>query len=232
MTRARWIGLGILALLVALLPFVPRGGGGDDGTARRAGAHRVTPASALTAGYGRVTPAYRRTIQHVVDTGLGQGRVAPSATPRTLVDHVVRCATFEGQRYCLGQGWTDITQTQVQRRTTSQVARQESRAGTGTTRRRTGDLSTLDALRQAARLSPQARAAAQTAELTQAARSVAKVWLLRHQIQGVPLPAGFRARHPEVRAEAAPSGRATPVGTMGRSRKHWRDYPDRGVVLD
>src|SRR3954451_1429166 len=156
MTRARWIGLGILALLVALLPFVPRGGGGEDGTARRAGAHRVTPASALTAGYGRVTPAYRRAIQHVVDTGLGQVRVAPSATPRTLVDHVVRCATFEGQRYCLGQGWTDLTQTQVQRRTTLLVTRQESRAGSPVIGRPTGDLSTFDALRRAARLSPQA----------------------------------------------------------------------------
>src|SRR4051794_35022659 len=241
MTRARWIGLGVLALLVALLPFVPRGGGGDDGTARRADAPGTAPGTALgttsgtalTAGYGRVTPAYRRTIQHVVAAGLGQGRVAPTATPRALVDHVVRCATFEGQRYCLGQGWTDLTQRQVQRRTTSLVTRQESRAGSPVIGRPTGDLSTFDALRRAARLSPQARAAAQEAELTQAARSVAKVWLLRHQIQGVPLPAHFRARHPEVgAATAATSARATPSGTVGRSRRHWRDYPDRGVVLD
>lgn len=32
-----------------------------------------------------------------------------------------------------------------------------------------------------------------------AARSVGKVWLLRHEIQGVPLPAGFAERHPELR---------------------------------
>ena len=36
------------------------------------------------------------------------------------------------------------------------------------------------------------------AELTMAARSVGKVWMLRHEIQGVPLPEGFAARHPEV----------------------------------
>ena len=36
MSRARWISLGALALVLALLPFVPRGGGGDEGTIQRA----------------------------------------------------------------------------------------------------------------------------------------------------------------------------------------------------
>jgi hypothetical protein len=96
----------------------------------------------------------------------------------------------------------------------------------------TGDLSALAALEQAARLSPAARAAAQRAELTQAARSVAKVWLLRHQIQGVPLPPQFFLRHPEIR-EASPSRSWSPGPQSGRQlKKHWRDYPTRGAVLD
>jgi hypothetical protein len=231
MDRARWIGLGVFVLLLALLTFVPRGGG-DDGTARRAGAPTgMTTHTAFTAGYGTLTPADRRAIDRAVAAGAAAGRIAPTATPRALVDHTVRCVTFEGQRYCLGQGWTRLTQAQVQRRTTARVARQASRP---TTRQGTGDLSTLDALRQTARMSPRARAAAERAELTRAARSVAKVWLLRHQIQGVPLPDGFRARHPEVRRTtvAAADARAIPTETAGRTRKHWRDYPARGVVLN
>jgi len=231
MTRARWIGLGVLVLLTALIPFIPRGGG-HDGTARRAAAPTGAAArhTALTAGYGRGTPAFRRTIERVVDSGLSAGRVARTASPRALVDQVVRCATFEGQRYCLGQGWTQLTQAQVRRRTTALVARQEARPST---RQGTGDLTTLDSLRRAARMSPRARAAAQEAELTEAARSVAKVWLLRHQIQGVPLPAHFRARHPEVRAATtSTSSRVTPAETVGRRMKHWRDYPERGAVLN
>ena len=90
----------------------------------------------------------------------------------------------------------------MQRSTAAVAARQAARPTQATS---TGDLSMIAALRQAARLTPQQRAAAQTAELTEAARSVAKVWLLRHQVQGVPLPAHFFARHPEVRAATAPS---------------------------
>ncbi|HET7432262.1 MAG TPA: C39 family peptidase [Nocardioides sp.] len=247
MTRARWIGLGTVALLLAMLPLAPLlpHGGGDGGTARRA----AGPAGAapLVAGWGHLTPGYRRTIDHVVGDALTAPRVAPTASPRALADSLVRCATFEGQRYCLGQGWTDHTQAQVQRRTARVAARQAARPALART---TGDLSTLDALRAAARMTPQQRADAERAELRQAARSVAKVWLLRHQVEGVPLPQGFLARHPEVRPEVRPdvrpevrpttttsttttSGRIATVQTSGRSRaKHWRDYPKRGTVLD
>ncbi|MGA8248261.1 MAG: hypothetical protein WB797_15255, partial [Nocardioides sp.] len=121
MSRARWISLGILLLLLALLPLVPHGGG-DPGTIRTAG-HR-TGRAPLTAGYGRVTPAFQREIDRVVSDGAATGRVAPTASPRTLVDDVVRCATFEGQRYCLGTGWTDRTQAQVRAGLTRLVTRQ------------------------------------------------------------------------------------------------------------
>ena len=74
---------------------------------------------------------------------------------------------------------------------------------------------------------------------------MAKVWLLRHQIQGVPLPAGFFARHPEVRAATGATGATTgrrrtttpnvlaPTSPMGKQhQKTWDAYPRRGVVLD
>ncbi len=226
MSRARWISLGILLLLLALLPFVPHGGG-DPGTVRTAGDR--TARAPLTAGYGRVTPAFQHEIDRVVSDGSTAGRTSPTAAPRTIVDDVVRCATFEGQRYCLGTGWTDRSQAQVRAGLTRLATRQAARPVRATA---TGDLSALAALRQAARLSPAARAAAQRAELTEAARSVAKVWLLRHQIQGVPLPPQFFLRHPEVREAAGVASlvTGTPVGPPWK--KHWRDYPSKGVVLD
>src|SRR3954471_19592677 len=118
MSRARWISLGALALGPPLLPFVPHGGG-DDGTIRRAtGPDRQAP---LVAGYGRLTPAYRREIGRVV--AAGASRPVSARTPaRTLAGDLVRCAVFEGQRYCLGSGWTDRTQGQVQRSMASVAA--------------------------------------------------------------------------------------------------------------
>jgi hypothetical protein len=228
MSRLRWFVLGVAALLLALLPIVPSGA--QQGRAGRPSSDRIRTMP-LTAGYGRVTPAYRRAIDDLVARGRTAPRPARAATPRALVDATVRCATFEGQRYCLGTGWTDDTQAQVRDRMVSSVRRQESSRSAGTT---TGDLSAYDALARRARMSPAARAAAERAELTEAARSVAKVWLLRHQIQGLPLPAHFRARHPEV--QAAPST-TTKTGSSGEAGgrhrvKRWKSYPDKGTVLD
>lgn len=234
MSRARWIapwiGLGVLVLLLALLPFVPRGGG-DDGVIRRAVSSE--PRGPLTAGYGRVTPAFRRTIDRVVAEGPTSARTGTAPSDRTLVDDLVRCARFEGQRYCLGTGWTDRTQAQVQRAALHALQRPAARGTVVTT---TGDLSTYDALRQTARMSPTERARAERRELTQAARSVAKVWLVRHEIQGAQLPDGFFARHPEVRREpvgtTTSSKYSSAPQTSGRSQvKHWRDYPDHAAVL-
>ena len=232
MSRPRWIGLGALLLVLALLPFLPHGGG-EPGTARRAA--KPERPTALTAGYGRVTPAFQRTIADVVSTG-NAPRVSARTPARTLVGDLVRCAVFEGQRYCLGSGWTDRSQAQVQRSMATVATRQAERP---TRTSGTGDLSMIAALRQAARLTPRERAAAQTAELTEAARSVAKVWLLRHQIQGVPLPAHFFQRHPEVRRASGATTRTSTSSVLGATPasgrqqvKHWADYPKKGTVLD
>jgi hypothetical protein len=237
MSRVRWIGLGALLLMLALLPLVPHGGG-DEGAIRTTGhTSRPTP---LTAGYGRVTPAYRRAIDRVV-TRTSSARVTPTSAPRTLADDLVRCAVFEGQRYCLGTGWTQHTRAEVRARTTALVQRQAARATTPGPTTTTGDLTALASLRQLARLSPAARATAQRAELTHAARSVAKVWLIRHQIQGVPLPPHFFARHPEVRSSETPTTAArgsttltapTAAPVAARKVKHWRAYHRKGTVLD
>ncbi|WP_242436357.1 C39 family peptidase, partial [Nocardioides sp. XL1] len=112
----------------------------------------------------------------------------------------------------------------------------------------TGDLDAAAALAQRARLSPSARAAADRAELTMAARSLAKVWLLRHQIEGVPLPSGFLEEHPEARAgvpaartaaTASPTGRASATASSSptaaptrASLKTMRDYPRRTAILN
>jgi hypothetical protein len=226
MSRLRWIALASFVLLLGVLTFVPPGGG-DDGTIRTTGDRpRTAP---LTAGYGRVTPAFRRTIEHMVTEARTTPRLSRTTSARTLVDTVVRCATFEGQRYCLGSGWTDQSEAQVRTRTLTAIRHQATRSRAVTT---TGDLSAYDELAQRAAMSPDARARADRAELTQAARSVAKVWLLRHEIQGVPLPADFRAKHPEVRAALTSEKLGSSGEASGRHRiKRWREYPDKGTVL-
>src|SRR3954470_4058774 len=180
MSRLHWIALGVLVLMLALLPFVPRGSG-DNGTIRTTSdPGRTTSRTApLTAGYGEVTPEFRATIDRVVAGARTAPSLSRATSTKTLVDSVVRCATFEGQRYCLGSGWTDDTQAQVRDRMVSSLQRPAARRSAVTT---TGDLSAYDALRQRAAMTPTQRAAADRAELIQAARSVAKVWLLRHQI--------------------------------------------------
>ncbi len=226
MSTLRWFPVAVSAVLLGLPTVVP------SATAQAATSPATIARAArlpLTAGYGRVTPAYRRAIDRVVAEGSEIGPVSRKADPRTLVDAVVRCATFQGQRYCLGSGWTDRTQAQVRDRLVATLRRGDL-SGVTTT----GDLSAYDALRATARMSTSARAAAERAELTQAARSVAKVWLLRHQIQGVPLPAGFLTSHPEVRsarsATVEKSGSA-PQGSGRQRAKHWKDYPEKGTVL-
>lgn len=129
-------------------------------------------------------------MQAEIDRVVADGRTPPRTNARgSLARSVARCATFDGQRYCLGVGWTTRSPDVVAARLAA--PRQKARE-------RTGDLESADLMARTARMRPAARAAADRAELTRAARSVGKVWLLRHEIQGVPLPAGFARDHPEV----------------------------------
>ena len=102
------VALGALLLVLGVAPFVPRGGDEDglvpsgDGTPRRT----------ATAGFGRMTPALRAEVDRVVAEGRALGRRWQGAAQHRRdasrqVAAYVRCADFEGQRYCLGTGWTE-----------------------------------------------------------------------------------------------------------------------------
>ncbi|WP_028643934.1 C39 family peptidase [Nocardioides sp. URHA0020] len=262
MSRPRAIALsvGALALLLALTPFVPRGHHGGDGGLRPSGdqaASALLPANAV--GPSRVTPAMQSEIDRVVAAGRSAGRLVGRATPTALARstaQLVRCADLDGQRYCLGVGWTDDTQADVQDRVAS-AARMTGRVAAVD---RTGDLDAAASLARTARMSPAARARSERSELELAARSVAKVWLLRHEMQGVALPAGFLARHPEARATVAvptaartataspkPSASAKPSSAAASTKasakpkpkpsaastkpKTARSYPERSTVM-
>ena len=147
-----------------------------------------------------------------IDRVLAEGAALDRAGGRTaLAQASVRCATFEGQRYCLGFGWTNQSEESL-------AARLETRP-TARTTERTGDLDADGLLARAQSRTSTARTEAERAELTMAARSVGTVWMLRHEIQGVPLPEGFAARHPEVTAGIEARG------GFGES------YPERSKIL-
>ena len=199
----------------------------------------AAPGAVLSAGTGRLTPALRAEIDRVVAVSRSTtARVSPRSGPAALVAGQVRCADFEGQTYCLHTGWTTQPQAEVVNRTTAAVRAADART---TGRENTGDTELLTSLRRAAALSPRERAAEERAELTAAATSVAKVWLLRHQVQGTPLPAGFLDRHPEVTTSRPASTTyrtgttASPTSTSGSvaadGTKTAADYPERAAVL-
>lgn len=228
--RPRTVAVGALAVLLAAAPFVPRGGDGEEGAITPVGGPEPVVTTATTAGAGKVTPALAAEIDRTVAAGRAVGRVSARRTPDALAADLVRCADLGGQRYCLGAGWTDATEQEVR----SRVA---SAARTATARGRfvetTGDLDPAAELSRRARMSPAARAELEREELTMAARAVAKVWLLRHEVEGVPLPEGFLERHPEARAStsAAPPSARTSARTR-TARKSQADYPERRVILD
>jgi hypothetical protein len=214
MTRPRALLLGatLLVLLLALTPLIPRGQR-DDGLRPSDRSERW--ALADVPGPGRVTAAMRAEIARVVGEGRVAGRLTGKQPVSALVNALVRCADLDGQTYCLDLGWTDQSQAEVRSRMATAARARAAGAET------TGDLDALGELARDAGLSPAARARDERAELTRAARSVAKVWMLRHDIQGVPLPAGFLEEHPEARArtggQPAPgttaSATPTPVPT-------------------
>ncbi|GAA1477047.1 hypothetical protein GCM10009623_14930 [Nocardioides aestuarii] len=145
----------------------------------------------------------------------------PAYAPRAEIERAlaeegqVRCAVFEEQRYCLGIGWTTRTAAEEQARITTE------RAGRRRAVETTGDLTTSDLLAQRAAMPTAQREEAERAELEEAARSVAKVVMLRHEILGEPLPDGFSERHPQARAAATSA-----------AAKGFKDYPRRDTVLN
>ena len=153
MSRRRTLAIGSLALVLLGAPFLPDG---DTPPALETSSTPGTSLTDATAGEGAVTPAMRAEI----DAVLAEGRTAARTTagtrlrPAALVRSQVRCADFEGQRYCLNAGWTDSTEdevvTELARSATSESARSAYRE-------ETGDLSLTAQLRQRAALSPAAR---------------------------------------------------------------------------
>lgn len=199
------VAAAVLALTLAGVPMLPDG---DDDRGALAPSGEITPAPGGAVGRGEVTPEMQAEIDRVLAEGAGldraQGRTA-------LARAAVRCATFDGQRYCLGFGWTNQTREAL-------AARMAARPTFG--RESTGDLDADALLARSSRRSSVARTEAERAELTMAAQSVGKVWMLRHEIQGVELPEGFAERHPEVAATDV-SAR----GGFGES------YPTRSKIL-
>ena len=199
------IAAAALALTLGAVPLLPDGDADDAGQIAPTAETTDAPTSA---GRGELTRAMRAEIDRV----LSEGAALDRAEGRTaLAQAAVRCATFEGQRYCLGFGWTNRSEAEL-------AARLEPRP-TARTTERTGDLDADGLLARARSRTATTRTEAERAELTMAARSVGKVWMLRHEIQGVPLPEGFAARHPEVAAGIDARG------GFGRS------YPERSKIL-
>lgn len=223
-TRFTLLGCAV-AILVLTANVLPHAGATPPaGPALTARADALTlDLSTATAGAGALTASARAEIDRVVNQA---PRLTARPTLRALAQAAARCAEFEGQRYCLGLGWTTAPESTVQSRLTKAASvRRDARA------ERTGDRDALARLRYLARLSPEQRARAERRELTAAARSVAKIWLLRHQLQGAALPEGFLARHSEI---VARGGGVNPDGTTIDPEapiKTAQDYPEAATIL-
>ena len=221
--RALVIGAVGLAVVLVTALLVPRGGTPEDGA--------LTPitresyaARDSAPGPGTLTAADRAEIDRVLAGA--PARVGARLAPAGLAQQLMRCAEFEQQRYCLGVGWT----TQEPDAARERALATPRLAGRSAVVETTGDLTTRDLLDQRAAMSPAELEATERAELEEAARSVAKVVLLRHQLLGEPLPDGFLARRPEARAT---TGTTTDTATSARttSTKGFKDYPRRDTVL-
>ena len=207
--RPRTVAAGALILLLAAAPFVPHGGDDHGSITPSSQQPRFAPREAAQVGNTALTPAMRAEIDRVVAATAAAPRVRGRLTPGNAAA-VTQCADLDGQRYCLGLGFTQDSTANVQARMAAAVAPTARRTVNAGHRRtvNTGDLSAQDQAARLAAMTPKQRAATARQELTDAARSVAKVWMLRHEIQGVPLPDGFLAAHPEARV-AAPDSAST-----------------------
>ncbi len=205
--RTIGVAAGALTLLLASTPFLPDTSGPTPGLAPQA-AEEDRPVEATGAvSRGVLTPQMQAEIERVVAQGQ-RAAVPGRSSAYALATAASRCAMFDGQRYCLGLGWTTATRQEAAAR----LAAAAAPAAEQTKVERTGDLGARATLRRYARLSPEQRASAERAELTAAARSVAKVWLIRHEIQGVALPDDFLEEHPEA---AGAAGSAASARTSG-----------------
>ena len=204
--RRRRLGAatGALALLIAASPLLPEESGPTPALTPKSNAS-TQPTQAGAPGLGAITPEMQSEIDRVVAQGR-RAAVSARSSAYALAAASSRCAMFDGQRYCLGLGWTTQSQDEV----ASRLAAAATPAPRRTKPEQTGDLSARAAMRRFGRLSPDERAAAERAELRAAARSVAKVWLIRHEIQGVPLPDDFLEKHPEAGVAARTSARKHP----------------------
>jgi len=216
------ISASALALLAGATYLGPQGGHEPGAFALAGQPTAYAPRTATAAGTTAVTPAMRREINRVV----AAGRAVPvaRANPRrlsvrtltTAARALLRCATFDGQRYCLGVGWT----TRSQRAVRGDLVTDLRRAPRATT----GDLGPRALVAHMLEGTLAQRARRERSELTGAAGSVAKVWLLRHELQGIPLPARFLARHPEARVTTS-----APLARL--AAKKAATYPARYSIL-
>ena len=209
-----------LVLVVGVSVLLPDGQSREDGALSP-----VTDQYAATTGApgrGSITPEARAEIDRVL--AAAPDRTLARATAGAQAAELVRCAEFEGQQYCLGRGWTETPETELRSATATDTVARRAAAGSTET---TGDLADADLLAQRAAMAPAERADAERAELEAAARSVAKVVLLRHQLLGEPLPDGFLQRHPEARA----SGTEVTAAREASRPKRMRDYPQRSTVM-
>ncbi|MEZ5096502.1 MAG: C39 family peptidase [Nocardioides sp.] len=154
-----------------------------------------------------------------------------------LVAAQVRCATFQGQQYCLHVGWTDEPAETLRADLSGHLLRSAAAVSGKAAHTSTGDLDLAAGLRATAAMSPDARARAERRELTQAARAAAKVADLRRTILGTgpayaakvgasasPSPSPTSSPSPTI----SPSSTASPTTSATKSAE---DYPQSGHVL-
>ena len=222
MPRPRTIAIGAFALLllVATALLVPRGGGSTTARSRPSGEQKpaaLLPADAV--GYGAVTPDLQREIDRVVHQGLTLGRVSARQTPRAAGGRAWSAApTSPASATASASAGPPATPPRSGRAPRS--PRQTWRRGRSPTAP-TGDLDVLDTCGVPPALDPAARADGRARRADPAARSVAKVWLLRHEIQGVPLPGRLPRRPPRGPGHhvRGPGLAATTTATAARRRR-------------
>ena len=230
MSRARTIAIGALVLMLAATPFIPRGDD-DDGAIRPAARTRPARAADRRLGRSRRRSSARSTGSSRPGRPVG---LSPDAGSH-LADELVRCADFDGQRYCLGSGWTDDTQAQVR----AAWRRRRSPGRPPDTGTNTGDLSARR-LAQAARLTPQRAPPRRPpssprppARSPRSGCSATRSRACRCRPTSSPATPRSGGDRCDPATPAGPSAIAAPASPTARQRvKHWRDYPSKGKVLD